>query len=328
MTMANKPVIRTLMAQRQVAEDAVVRWEDRQGTQLALTIADVRELFPSKYPFTAGEMITFLQQCRTMGANPFLREVHLIKYDANAPAQIVTGYHYFIRRAQENPTYDGFELWYVNAGGERIPDGLETKENVVAAVCQVFNRSRSHPTRFVARMAEFNKRQAQWTQMPVHMLGKCAIGNAHRQADPGLGGMYLEEEVAGNGQILDAESRELPQTPVEEAQPPETPPDQVARPVQEAEAPAEGPDPWSGIEATPEAQEGQAETPPAVDDVRSDPTPGIQAEFVRRGLATPPRQAALYGQWARETKLNPVLPRWTDLDGDQREAFLNWLLSQ
>jgi len=58
----------------------------------------------------------------------------------------------------------------------------------VAAVCEVMIEGYANPIKFVARMKDFDKKQAQWNTMKVTMLGKCAIGNAHRLADPSLAG--------------------------------------------------------------------------------------------------------------------------------------------
>jgi len=188
------PVRRTLQPAARVSRADIVKWTDRSGTEIALNVDLARELFKTKYPLSDAEVMVFLHQARSMGANPFRRDLMPVKYTPQDPVSLIAGYHYLMSEAKRNPRYRPFRLWYVNADGKRIPDGLETEENVVAAVCEVPIEGEG-TYKFVARMKEFNKGVAQWKTMPLVMLGKCAIGNAHRLADPGLAGMYLAEEL-------------------------------------------------------------------------------------------------------------------------------------
>ena len=234
----SEPKSRSLQPLREVSDVAPVKWNDRSGTEHSLSIADVRALFPSRHAYTNGEMLIFLQKCRSAGADPFAGDLYLIKYSANDKAQHVTGYHFFMALAKENPNYDNFELWYVDAQGKRIPDGLEDDKKVVAAVCQVYHKGSARPVKFVARATEFVKKNRPdpnhpWNAMRVHMLGKCAIGNAHRWADPArMRGMILQEEVgqeyAEDEQAVEAEYTEVPDAAPEEGPAPEPEPEEEA----------------------------------------------------------------------------------------------------
>ncbi len=188
-------VRRVLQPAAKITHDAVVSWVDSQGTEIALTEALVKALFQGRNPFTPTECLLFLQQARSRRANPFLGQIYLVKYAPDSPASIVTGYPWLMERARDDPDYDNYATWAVDAQGKRIADGLETKETVVAYVCEVYNKSR-RPVKFVARMAEFNKNQALWKTQPLVQLEKCAIANAHRRADPArLAGLYTEAEI-------------------------------------------------------------------------------------------------------------------------------------
>ena len=191
-----KPVLRRqLQPAIPIDTASIVRWEDRQGNEVALNVPLVRELFKQKHALTDAEILMFLHQARSRRANPFLGDIYAIKYAADSPLAIQAGYHFFMRVAKENPAYDGFEVWCVDSNGKRIPDGLETEANSIAAICEVYLKNQSHAVKFVAPMKDFNKRQALWVTMAVPMLKKCAVGNAHRQAEPSLANMYLPEEV-------------------------------------------------------------------------------------------------------------------------------------
>lgn len=216
--LATRPALRrSLQAAAPVSVKGVVKWHDERGTEIALNVPLARSMFKSKYPFTDVEMALFIQQCYARRANPYLGDMYPIKYSASDPAAFVTGYHYLMGQVKKSPDYRGFDLHYVDAEGKRIPDGLESAEKVVAAICQVRITGYESPVKFVARMKDFNKGRAQWTSMPVLMLGKCAIANAHRLADPGLAGMYLPEEV-GQGYVTSEDEAPLYQEAIEEAQ--------------------------------------------------------------------------------------------------------------
>ena len=220
------PARRKLRPLARIGVAEAVTWNDNRGTSISLTVAAVRDILPhGRYPATDAEILLFLHQARSMEANPFMRDLHLIKYAPNDPAAIVTGYHFLMATAKANPAYRGYEQWFVNRDGKRIQDGLADEENVVAAICEVHMAGYDQPVRFVARKKEFNKGQAQWLKMPVVMLGKCAIANAHRLADPGLAGMYLAEEFGqsyavsedAGGEIIDTTAVPTPEEPAEPA---------------------------------------------------------------------------------------------------------------
>ena len=239
-----EPIRRALQARQAISPKEMVTWVDDGGTEVGLNAGLVQYLFKSKYPITDREALLFIQQAKARRANPFTGDIYLVKYSASDPAQIVTGYHYFMRKVKENADYRGYSLWYVDKEGKRIADGLETPESVVAAVALVRIAGYEEPVKFVARMKDYNKHQALWNNMAVVMLGKCAIGNAHRLADPGLGRLYLPEEV-GQGYIasedppVDAEfteegptteGPEMPAPPADAAPAPETTPQEPAAP--------------------------------------------------------------------------------------------------
>src|SRR5574343_448545 len=54
-----------------------------------------------------SEVMMFMSLCKFQGLNPFLREAYLIKYGSSA-ATIVTGKDAFLKRARNNPDFEGY----------------------------------------------------------------------------------------------------------------------------------------------------------------------------------------------------------------------------
>ena len=152
----------------------------------------------------------FLAVAGTFGLNPWKREVYAVTFknkDGSTDMSIVTGYETYIKRAELNPNYDGFEIefkggfkrgkvtksgkngsWQVDA---LVPDGE------VSCICTVYRKDRSHPIREEVFFDEYNKGNDMWIQKPRTMLKKVAIVSAFRKAFPfDFGGMpYTNEEL-------------------------------------------------------------------------------------------------------------------------------------
>jgi len=61
-----------------------VKWEDRQGTEIALNVPLYREMFKSKYPTSDAEVLLFLHQARSRRANPFTGDMYSSSMRATA----------------------------------------------------------------------------------------------------------------------------------------------------------------------------------------------------------------------------------------------------
>ena len=152
----------------------------------------------------------FLAVAGTFGLNPWKREVYAVTFknkDGSTDMSIVTGYETYIKRAELNPNYDGFEIdfkgsfkrckvtktsksgsWQVDA---LVPDGE------VSCICTVYRKDRAHPTREEVFFDEYNKGNDMWLSKPRTMLKKVAIVSAFRKAFPfDFGGMpYTNDEL-------------------------------------------------------------------------------------------------------------------------------------
>lgn len=176
----------------------------------------------------------FLAVAGTFGLNPWKREVYAVTYknkDGSTDMSIVTGYETYIKRAELNPNYDGFEIefkggfkrgkvtksskngsWQVDA---LVPDGE------VSCICTVYRKDRAHPTREEVFFDEYNKGNDMWIQKPRTMLKKVAIVSAFRKAFPfDFGGMpYTNDELPDHMTGADKlEQQGLTEVP-QEAQP-------------------------------------------------------------------------------------------------------------
>lgn len=155
---------------------------------------------------TTQEVVTFMNLCRFQHLNPWLKEAYLIKYSQNDPASLVIGKEAFLKRAEGEANYDGFNAGIIvqNEEGEviyrdgsfKLPD-----EKLVGGFAEVFRKDREHSYRAEVSFEEYAGRKkdgslnGQWSKKPTTMIRKVALVQALREAFPGtLGGMYSAEE--------------------------------------------------------------------------------------------------------------------------------------
>lgn len=152
----------------------------------------------------------FLAVAGTFGLNPWKREVYAVTYknkDGSTDMSIVTGYETYIKRAELNPNYDGFEIQFkggfkrgkVTKSGKNgswqvdalVPDGE------VSCICTVYRKDRAHPIREEVFFDEYDQGNSMWQSKPRTMLKKVAIVSAFRKAFPfDFGGMpYTNDEL-------------------------------------------------------------------------------------------------------------------------------------
>ena len=181
----------------------------------------------------------FLAVAGTFGLNPWKREVYAVTFknkDGSTDMSIVTGYETYIKRAELNPNYDGYEIefkgsfkrgkvtksgktgsWQVDA---LVPDGE------VSCICTVYRKDRAHPTREEVFFDEYNKGNDMWIQKPRTMLKKVAIVSAFRKAFPfDFGGMpytndELPDHMTGADKLEQQGYTEVPQDAQQQAQAP------------------------------------------------------------------------------------------------------------
>src|SRR5699024_2039415 len=65
---------------------------------------------------TESEIIMFMNLCKYQKLNPFLNEAYLVKFGQDA--QIIVGKEAFMKRAESNPNYEGFEAGVIVIGAD------------------------------------------------------------------------------------------------------------------------------------------------------------------------------------------------------------------
>ncbi len=98
---------------------------------------------------TDQEVVMFLELCKAQKLNPFVKDAYLIKY-GNQAAQIVTGKDVFIKRAYENPNFDGMRAGVVilkKDGSLEYREGSLklANETLVGGWCEVYLKDKRCP---------------------------------------------------------------------------------------------------------------------------------------------------------------------------------------
>jgi phage recombination protein Bet len=157
--------------------ELAVSFNDEHGTEVSLTKDDVVKYISTDESITDKEVVQFLNMCKYLRLNPFLKEIYLIKYKGS-PATYVVSYQSFLMRAEDNPNFDGYETT------------IEGKVPGLTATAIVYRKDRAHPVKVSVSYAEAVKQDAQgkpfsqWKNMPEWMLRKVALARALKEAFP------------------------------------------------------------------------------------------------------------------------------------------------
>jgi len=171
-------------------KELAVVYSDEKGQEIKLTASDIVEYISTDSSVTEKEVFTFLNMCKYLKLNPFLKEIYLIKYK-DSPATFVISYQTLLKRAEENKNFNGYET---EVKGE-IPN--------MTATAVVYRKDRSYPVKITVNYSEAVKtvldRQTKelrptnmWKSMPEWMLRKVALARALKEAFP---------SVVGNAQV-------------------------------------------------------------------------------------------------------------------------------
>ena len=150
----------------------------------------------------------FAAVAQAFGLNPFKREIYATTYrnkDGQTVMSIVTGYEVYLKRAEMNPNYNGFETEVKVVNGE------------MGCTCKVYRKDRTMPVTSTVWMGEYNTGRSLWASKPRMMLEKVAIATAFRRAFPcDFGGMpyttdELPEHMTGADKLEQRGYTEVPQ---------------------------------------------------------------------------------------------------------------------
>ena len=180
--------------QLQKSKELTVSYSDEKGQEIKLTTDDVIKYISTDESVSEKEVVQFLNMCKYLKLNPFLKEIYLIKYK-DSPATFVISYQTLLKRAQENKNFDGYET---EVKGE-IPN--------MTARATVYRKDRSYPVKITVNYSEAVKtmmdRQTgelrpttMWKNMPEWMLRKVALARALKEAFP---------SAVGNAQVSESD---------------------------------------------------------------------------------------------------------------------------
>lgn len=162
--------------------------------------ATLRNFVDPKHQASPQELQTLLAIVKNRNLNPFTKEVYFIKY-GNNPAQIVVSKDAFMKRAEQNPNYDGFEsgVIYEDQTGElKSKKGVILPKNckLVGGWCEVYRKDRSRPVYREVELSAYNTNKNWWQKAPGQMIEKVAIVAAIRDAfSENVGGLYTADEM-------------------------------------------------------------------------------------------------------------------------------------
>ncbi len=168
------------------------------GETVKLSPDIVRKYLTDNPNVTNQEIMFFMSLARAQKLNPWTKDVYLIKF-GSSPAQIITSKEAFMKRAESNQQYAGFEAGIVVERNEELHElkgaiKLST-DKLVGGWARVYRKDRDIPTEVFLSLEEFGKNQSTWKTMPNNMIRKTALVNALREAFPeNLNGMYTEED--------------------------------------------------------------------------------------------------------------------------------------
>ena len=147
---------------------------------------------------TDREVVIFMNLCKYRKLNPFLNEAYLVKFGDEA--QIVAGKEALMRKAEESPRYKGHRAGIIVVREKEIVE-LEgcfklQADVLVGGWAEVIVDGKNFPVVAKVSLAEYNKGQSTWKNMPSTMIRKVALVQALREAFPTeLGSLYSKEEM-------------------------------------------------------------------------------------------------------------------------------------
>lgn len=178
----------------------IIKYETDNGKEITLSKDIIRNQITTNKSVTDQEINYFMAMCKSQKLDPFVKDAYLIKYK-NAPAQMIVSKDAFMKRAESNPQYDGFEAGVVvqGRGGKltnRTGSLVAPGENLIGGWCNVYRKDRTHPTSVSVTLSEYSTGKSSWAKMPNTMIRKVAMVQALREAFPDvLQGLYTSEEM-------------------------------------------------------------------------------------------------------------------------------------
>ena len=181
--------------------EGIVKYKASDGSEVKLSPAIV-----ARYIMTGGsqvddrEVFGFMAKCQARHLNPLAGDAYMTVFGGKA--SVVVSKDYFVRTATQQTGFDGMKAGVVviNRDGQMVYRegcivGGQT-EKLVGGWAEVFDKSRSHPSRAEVSLSEYDTGRSLWKSKPATMIRKVALVQALREAYPGAyGGIYDRDEM-------------------------------------------------------------------------------------------------------------------------------------
>lgn len=167
------------------------------------TFQDVKRYFDPQNLLTEKQVGQALSLIKGRNLNPLANEVYIVAYKKKTGGtefSLIVSKEAFLKRAAQNPNYEGFEAGVVviDENGiqtERKGSLILPTDKLVGGWARVYRKNFKVPVEIHLSLAEYNKGKSTWNSMPATMIRKTALVNALREAFPeDLGNMYTEDD--------------------------------------------------------------------------------------------------------------------------------------
>jgi phage recombination protein Bet len=162
----------------------------------------IRKLFAPT--LSQEEFLFFMGLGKSMGANPFKREIWAIKYDSKAPASIFLARDFYRKVAQSQPDYKVHRSFSVYENDQfKIKNGnpdheftLKNRGKLIGAYAELIKKGIDQSFVVYVDFSEYNTGRSNWKKMPATMISKVAEAQVLRMAYQNLfSGTYSEDEA-------------------------------------------------------------------------------------------------------------------------------------
>ena len=181
--------------------EGIVKYKASDGSEVKLSPGIV-----ARYIMTGGtqvddrEVYGFMAKCQARHLNPLAGDAYMTVFGGKA--SVVVSKDYFVRTATQQPGYDGMKAGVVviTRDGQMVYRegcivGGQT-ERLVGGWAEVYDKSRSYPSRAEVSLSEYDTGRSLWKSKPATMIRKVALVQALREAYPGAyGGIYDRDEM-------------------------------------------------------------------------------------------------------------------------------------
>lgn len=169
----------------------------------AWTFQDVKKYFDPQNLLTEKQVGQALSLIKGRNLNPLANEVYIVAYrkkNGGTEFSLIVSKEAFLKRASQNPNYEGFEAGVVVVDNEGVMHERKGAlmlpgDTLVGGWARVYHKNFKVPVEIFVGREEYDKKQSTWNTMPATMIRKTALVNALREAFPeDLGNMYTEDD--------------------------------------------------------------------------------------------------------------------------------------